>query len=92
MNEVTEDKLNEVYKVFFSCGLSEISRMFNIPMHLMANVHYYCMHRRLQERQFLSDFSTHRYYDTEQDIFNALELKYESSDLKGWELEQYNKR
>ncbi len=31
------------------------------------------------------------YVLTEQDIFDSMDLKYEPKDLKGWELEQFNK-
>ena len=32
-----------------------------------------------------------KYFETEQDIFDSMDLKYEPKDLQGWELEQFKK-
>ena len=67
-------------------------REYGTSITQMTGIYSVCIHEMKLKEALRERFPECRYYDTEQDIFNALELKYEPSDLKGWELEQFNKR
>lgn len=86
----SEEMLNEIYKVYKYQGLADIGRMFNIPQHYLRAVYYYCMLRRDEERNISMRFEPLKYWNTEDEIFEALEPNYSPDQLSGWELEQFN--
>lgn len=90
--KLTEEDIKEICKVFQHREIASLAREYGTSITQMTGIYSVCIHEMKLNKALRERFPECRYYDTEQDIFNALELKYEPSDLKGWELEQYNKR
>jgi len=89
--KLTDQDIKEICKVFQHREIASVAREYGTSITQMTGIYSVCIHEMKLNKAIRERLPECRYYDTEQDIFNALELKYESSDLKGWELEQFNK-
>lgn len=89
---LTNEEKEEIFRIYKTSTIAELVRKYGCSTTQMTTVYSVCIHRTRQELALRERMPENKYWNTEEEIMNSLELNYQASDLKGWELEQYQKR
>lgn len=88
---LTEKERQDIFHIFKHNSIKDMSKRFGTSVTHMNNIYGQCIQRvkdQLAERERIPEC---RYWDTEEEIMEALTLKYDHRDLKGDELEIFKK-
>ncbi len=66
-----------------------LAKKITVTYQDVVNVFYSMMNNPVRKPSITINSTKQRYYDTEQDIFDSMDLKYGFEDLKGWERQRF---
>jgi len=93
--EVTQYEKNTMFHVFIhdKKSVPEISKLFNLPTPRVEKVLFakgnYKPYDMPSLREIIGFSKQTAYWETEQELIESFEPKYNPEDLKGWELERF---
>jgi hypothetical protein len=88
---LTEEEIEEIYELYRYSTIAELRDKYGCSNTQMTRIWSMCIHRTRQGIALRKRIPENKYWDTEDDIMNYLDPKYNAEDLKGWELKEYNK-
>jgi hypothetical protein len=88
---LTHEEKEEIFLLYQSKSIAELVRKYGCSTTHMTNLYSVCIYRTKQQLALRERMPENKYWNTEEEILMSLEPNYQASDLKGWELEQYQK-
>lgn len=89
--KLSPEEIEEIYLTFRKHSISTLAAQYGCSITQMNNIYSQCIHRMKQEIALRERMPEYKYWNTEEEIFDALEPTYDPSELKGWELKEYRK-
>ena len=89
--KLSPEEIEEIYLTFRKHSISTLAAQYGCSITQMNNIYSQCIHRVKQENALRERMPEYKYWNTEEEIFDALEPTYDPSELKGWELKEYRK-
>lgn len=89
--KLNDKELEEIYRQFRQRTIQSMAIEYGTSITQMTNIYSQCISRLKQEISLRERMPEYKYWNTEEEIFESLELNYEPSQLTGWEREQYEK-
>jgi hypothetical protein len=85
--KLSPEEIEEIYLTFRKHSISTLAAQYGCSITQMNNIYSQCIHRMKHE----TAIREYKDWNTEEEIFEALEPTYDPSELKGWELKEYRK-
>lgn len=89
--KLNDQELEDIYRQFRQRTIQSMAIEYGTSITQMTNIYSQCISRLKQEIALRERMPEYKYWNTEEEILEALELNYEPSQLTGWEREQYEK-
>jgi len=88
---LTQEEREDIFKLFKNNSIKSLAKMYGTSRTHMTNIYSECLARIKYQASERERFPECRYWDTEEEIIQSMELNYSPEHLEGWELEQFNK-